>query len=168
MKTIINFLFLCLFLSIQARIVIGDLKRDLVSKFDSDKDVQDSVDYSICVKALEDQEFLNEVQKLIDEGEYPEGSNLLDIAFAICQNAVKNEEIQTTAQPLFVKAKTGSIKLLKPVKFELDDRVLAPFESQVILQRLKIFDKLKKVLEALKHVVEALIEVVEAVADCFT
>ena len=167
MKTIINFLFLCLFLSIQASIVIADLKKDLVSNFDSDKDVQDSVDYSICVKALENQEFLDEVQKLIDEGEYPEGSNLLDTAFAICQNAVKNEEIQTTAQPLINKAKTGTIKLLKPVKLQINDMALAPLEREVILQRLKFLDKLKNVLEALKHVVEALIELVDAIADCF-
>ena len=139
----------------------------MVSNFDSDKDVQDSVDYSICVKALENQEFLDEVQKLIDEGEYPEGSNLLDTAFAICQNAVKNEEIQTTAQPLINKAKTGTIKLLKPVKLQINDMALAPLEREVILQRLKFLDKLKNVLEALKHVVEALIELVDAIADCF-
>lgn len=162
MKTIINFLFLCLFLSIQSKIVIDNLKTNVVSKFDTEKDAQDCVDYSICVKALENQEFLNEVKRLIDEGEYPSGSNLLDTAFAICQNAVKNEEIQTTAKPLLDRAKSGSIQLYKPVKLELSGDALTPLEREVVLK--KLFKKLRSILEALKHIIEGIIELIDAIA----
>lgn len=94
-------------------------KELFTGSFDNDQDAQDTVEYTMCSLISENEEFLQGTQELIDEGEYPEGSDLQQIAFSVCSSFSQSiVEFKDAANNLVRDAREGKSLLLykKPVK----------------------------------------------------
>ena len=94
-------------------------KELFTGSFDNDQDAQDTVEYTLCALINENDEFLQVTQDLIDEGEYPEDSDLQKIAFSVCSSVSQSlEEFKEAANNLARETREGKRLLLykKPLK----------------------------------------------------
>lgn len=130
MQKLLNFIFLCLIFSIQT-IDVDFVKQNLVTKFSSDQEAQDSIDFTLCLKAIEDQEYLDLIQELIDLGELPDG-DLKETALSFCQSACKTEEVQKVTQTFLPLAQKGQLLLASPSLVKNEIRI-KPLERELIL-----------------------------------
>lgn len=132
MKSILNFLLLYLILSIEARLQIEALQKDVVTTFSNDKETQNTIDYTLCVEIIQDPEYLSEIQKRIDEGEFPEGSDLLETALAVCQQLSQTDEFQSRSSQLLPAVKSQKIPVYSPNS--LNKAGLVPKSKDLVIQ----------------------------------
>ena len=167
MKKFLNFLLICLILSVQAKLDVQLLEKELVTNFSNEKDAQDSIDLTLCLKAIKDKNYLDEIQKLIDAGEFPEGSDLEETALSVCQTLAPNDELRSISKVLVPKVLRGEVPLVSTKTFsklELvpHDREL-DFEPNLRLPRwLKI---LRAVCKFLADVFTAAVELIDSITQ---
>lgn len=131
----IGFLLIYLILSIEA-LNIEELKLNKVTNFSSSQEAQDSIDFTSCLSAIEDPDYLNEVQKLIDQEEFPEGSDLKETALSICQQLIKTEEFQSKTKKLLPQALEGKLELY-PTR-TLSKEKLLPISQDLMVENFKV------------------------------
>ena len=171
---ILNYLFFCLIFSIQATIDINDLKANVVSKFSNEQEAQESVDLSVCIKSLENEEYLKEIMKLLED-DYPEDYDLSEIALFVCQNLIQTERLRTKTRPLTIMATEGKLNLYS--KKKLDTKlVLMPEEREIEFRsEPRLYGKLRdwwdrtkaKIKEVLQRIEEFIDTVIDAAEKLF-
>ena len=148
-------------------------KVPVVTSFDNDQEAQDSVEYTMCLKIIEDQEFLEYVRQLIEEGEYPEDSDLEETALSVCLSVSQSSEpFKTASTNLVPKARAGKLRLyVCPIKKELEPTPYLPPPDFVVPEKeivLKSKEKVIKILKAIKKLVDTVIDaVVEFIEEVF-
>lgn len=110
MKKISVLILIYLILSIDA-LQIADLKQNQISEFSSDKEAQESIEYTGCLELIEDQNYLNKIKELIEKAGYPEDYDLEEIALSICQQSVQgSEEIQSQVKQMTPLVRSGNLR----------------------------------------------------------
>ena len=142
------------------------IEKDLVViSFDNDQEAQDSVEYTMCLKIIEEPEFLDYVKQLIEEGEYPEDSDLEETALSVCLSVSQSSEPFKTASTNFIpKARAGQLRLYTcPIKKELEPSPYLPPPDLLVPENeliLKSKGKVIGILKALKVLVDTVIDAV--------
>ena len=138
-----------------------------VSKFDNDQEAQESVEYTMCLKLITYPEFLEYVRQLIEEGEYPKGSDLEETALSVCLTVSQSSTpFKTTSTNYVPQARAGQLVLYVPIKNTLEPSPYLPKEDELILKK-RDKEQVKGILRAIKKfidtVIDAAIELIDAI-----
>ena len=124
-------------------------------------------DISITSSKQSFQEFLDYVRQLIEEGEYPKGSDLEETALSVCLSVSQSSTpFKTTSTNYIPQARAGQLVLYTPIKKTLEPSPYLPIEDELILKKVDK-ERVKGILRAIKKfidtVIDAAIELVDAV-----
>ena len=107
------------------------IEKAQVIKFDNDQDAQESIEFTMCLNIITYPEFLEYVKQLIEEGEFPEGSDLEKTALSVCLSVSQScPEFKSNSTSLIPKARAGELILYNPKVKDLKPTPYSPLLPQ--------------------------------------